>query len=188
MLVPTEEKYLPPYPEQIKGYGARGWCRCEQEERRRGAWGSDARPSPLPRCEFFIFALWAEMQEKEVPLYAIKRDGSLKQYRTVTFNGDGDLPSQGDLSNPNDRASVKGLEDQMISAFGGVVAEIKCKAGGGMVHLGSKMLRAEHVDALAAALAKHEVAAVNLGGNQLGPEGAAKLAEALKTNQTLKEL
>ena len=87
MLVPTEEERLPDYPEEIEGYGARGWCRCEQEERRRGAWGSDARLSPLPRCEFFIFALWAEMQEKVydwkvpgsgVPLYAIKRDGALK--------------------------------------------------------------------------------------------------------------
>ena len=50
------------------------------------------------------------------------------------------------------------------------------------------MLRAEHVDALAAALAKYEVAKVDLDSNQLGPEGAAKLAEALKTNTTLKVL
>ena len=123
-----------------------------------------------------------------MPLYGITRDGSLKQYPEVAFTGGSDLPSQGDLSNPDDRASVKGLEDQMISAFGGVVAEAKCKAGGGMVDLHWKMLRAEHVDALAAALAKYEVVEVRLNENQLGPEGAAKLAEALKTNTTLKVL
>ena len=189
MLVPTEEEEgLPRYPDEIEGYGARGWCRCEQEERRRDARGPDARQSPLPRCEFFIFSLWAEMQEKEVPLYGIKRDGSLTQYPEVEFTGFDDLPSQGALSNPDDRASVKGLEDQMISAFGGVVAEIMCKADGDKVYLFNKMLRDEHVDALAAALAKYEVAEVNLNGNQLGPEGAAKLAEALKTNTTLKVL
>ena len=188
MLVPTEEEKLYDYPDDIEGYGARGWCRCEGEERRRGARGPDARPSPLPRCEFFIFSLWAEMQEKAVPLYGIKRDGSLTQYPEVDFSGKKDLPSQGDLSNPDDRASVKGLEDQMISAFGGVVAEAKCKAGGWEVELNMKMLRAEHVNALAAALAKYEVPNVNLRGNQLGPEGAAKLAEALKTNTTLTRL
>ena len=126
-----------------------------------------------------------------MPLYGITRDGSLKQYPKVEFSGGSDLPSQGDLSNPDDRASVKGLEDQMISAFGGVVAEAKCKPEnweGGNVLLFCKMLRAEHVDALAAALAKYEVAKVDLDGNQLGPEGAAKLAEALKTNTTLKRL
>ena len=62
------------------------------------------------------------------------------------------------------------------------------KAGGAMVDLKYKMLRAEHVDALAAALAKYEVVEVNLNANQLGPEGAAKLAEALKTNTTLTSL
>ena len=84
MLVPTEEEEeLPQFPDMIAGYGARGWCRCEQEERRRGAWGPDTRLPPLPRCEYFIFSLWAEMQEKEVPLYGIKRDGSLKQYLSL---------------------------------------------------------------------------------------------------------
>ena len=35
---------------------------------------------------------------------------------------------------------------------------------------------------------KHQVAKLNLNSNQLGPEGGAKLAEALKTNTTLAEL
>ena len=39
-----------------------------------------------------------------------------------------------------------------------------------------------------AAVEKHQVAMLNLACNQLGPEGGAKLAEALKTNTTLTEL
>ena len=41
---------------------------------------------------------------------------------------------------------------------------------------------------LMAAVEKHQVAQLDLGGNQLGPEGGAKLAEALKTNTTLTRL
>ena len=39
-----------------------------------------------------------------------------------------------------------------------------------------------------AAVEKHQVAKLNLDANQLGPEGGAKLAEALKTNTSLKVL
>ena len=49
------------YPEDIPGYGERGWC----------------------RSEYFIFSLWAEMHGREVQLYAIKRDGRLHQYKKV---------------------------------------------------------------------------------------------------------
>ena len=89
------------------------------------------------------------------------------------------------------RDSVKAIEDKMISFFGNCLVEFKCKPENwdhGLVGLSGKMLRDEHVDALAAALAKYEVADVALNSNQLGPEGAAKLAEALKTNRTLKVL
>ena len=151
---------------------------------------------------YFIYSCWAETQGKVsgkeswngdgsgVPLYAIKKDGTLQQYPKVTVFKPDQMPSGGDFANPEaDRPNVKGIEDKMISFFGSKVVEVKCKpenGGGGEVRLSSKMLRAEHVDALAAALAKYEVARVNLNDNQLGPEGAAKLAEALKTNTTLK--
>ena len=39
-----------------------------------------------------------------------------------------------------------------------------------------------------AAVEKHQVAKLYLRGNQLGPEGGAKLAEALKTNTSLATL
>ena len=39
-----------------------------------------------------------------------------------------------------------------------------------------------------AAVNKYRVTKLGLGGNQLGPEGGAKLAEALKTNTTLTKL
>ena len=127
-----------------------------------------------------------------VPLYAIKKDGKLKQYPYNKVCSPDQMPSGGDFANPEaDRPNVKGIEDKMISFFGNKVVEIKCKPENwvdGEVNLTSKMLRDEHVDALAAALAKYEVAEVDLSANQLGPEGAAKLAEALKTNTTLKSL
>ena len=127
-----------------------------------------------------------------VPLYAIKKDGTLQQYPSVAVLKPEEMPSGGDFANPEaDRPNVKGLEDKMISFFGNCLVEAQCKPEnwrGEVVDLRGKMLRAEHVDALAAALAKYKVANVNLGGNQLGPEGAAKLAEALKTNTALTSL
>ena len=97
------------------------------------------------------------------------------------------MPSGGDLSNPKDKESVQGLEDKMIEAYGKSLVESKCKAGG-EVDLSSKMVRAVHVDALGEALAKFQVVVLNLDTNQLGAEGAKKLAGYLRSNQTLKTL
>ena len=110
MMVPTEEKDLEALdaysPGKIPHYGTRGWC----------------------RVEFFIFALWMAMLGRKVPLYAITRDGRLKQYPSVTYTGSlGDLPSDGALSNPNDAAAVKGLEETMIEAHGKGVVVHMCK-------------------------------------------------------------
>ena len=86
-------------------------------------------------------------------LYAIKRDGALHHYPKVQVLREADMPSGGDLSNPNDKALVKGLEDKMIDAYGTAIVEVKCKAAGGeMVELDSKMLRPQHVGALFAAV------------------------------------
>ena len=49
-------------------------------------------------------------------------------------------------------------------------------------------LRPQHVEPLMAAVNKYRVAKLSLNSNQLGPEGGAKLAEALKSNTSLKEL
>ena len=54
--------------------------------------------------------------------------------------------------------------------------------------LGAKMLRPQHVESLMAAVNKYRVAKLDVMSNQLGPEGGAKLAKALQTNRTLKEL
>ena len=99
MLVPTEEEelvYFSNVPEFIPGYGERGWC----------------------RCEYFIFTLAFELRGREVPLYAIQRDGALYQYpETKVFDAKA-MPSGGKLSNPADKACVQALEDKMIDAYG----------------------------------------------------------------------
>ena len=110
---------------------------------------------PRSRIEYFVFSLLAEMQGHEVQLYAIKRDGALNRYPEVKVGREEAMPSGGDLSNPNDQALVKDLEDKMIDAYGTALVEVKCKAGGGMVDLRCKMLRPQHVGALFAAVERY---------------------------------
>ena len=125
-------------------------------------------------------------REGEVPLYAILRGGGLNQYKKVVVFGEEYMPSGGALSNPDDQALVRSIEDAMIEAFGKAIVAPKCRAGaGGEVDLGNKMLRACHVDALVAAVEECKVAGLDLRMNQLGDEGAEKLAAALRTNTTL---
>ena len=126
------------------------------------------------------------MQGHEVQLYAIERDGGLNRYPKVEVLNEGHMPSGGDLSNPNDQSLVKGLEDKMINAYGTAIVEVKCKAAGGEeVDLNKKMLRPQHVGALFAAVERYQVTALDLSWNQLGAEGGALVAAALKTNTTL---
>ena len=144
---------------------------------------------PRSRIEYFVFSLLAEMRGQQVQLYAIKRDGALWRYPEVKVMFESNMPSGGALSNPNDQALVKGLEDKMIDAYGTAIVELKCKAaGGGKVNLVRKMLRPQHVGALFAAVGRYHVAELNLDSNQLGDEGGALVAAALKTNTTLIEL
>ena len=141
---------------------------------------------PRSRLEYFVFSLLAEMQGHTPQLYAIKRDGALNRYPQVMVYGEEDMPSGGALSNPNDKALVKGLEDKMIDAYGTALVEVKCKAAGGeKVDLSRKMLRPQHVGALFAAVERYQVARLSLQTNQLGAEGGALVAAALKTNTTL---
>ena len=126
------------------------------------------------------------MRGREAQLYGIQRDGSLKQYPYVEVDGNGDMPSQGALSNPADKALVQDLEDTMIEAYGKVIVELKCKAGaGGQVILECKMLRDCHVEALCEAVNKYEVEKLYLNGNQLGDAGAEAIAAMLRTNRSL---
>ena len=77
----------------------------------------------------------------------------------------------------------------MIDAYGTTIVEVKCKAAGGeKVNLMCKMLRPQHVGALFAAVERYQVAELDLDNNQLGAEGGALVAAALKTNTTLTEL
>ena len=123
-------------------------------------------------------------------LYAIKRDGALNCYPKFQVVGESFMPSGGALSNPNNKALVKGLEDKMIDAYGTALVEVKCKAArrGEKVRLDCKMLRPQHVGALFAAVERYRVTWLNLERNQLGAEGGALVAAALKTNTTLTEL
>ena len=150
---------------------------------------------PRSRIEYFVFSLLAEMQGHEVQLYAITRDGALRCFPEVEVLSEEDMPSGGDLSNAKDRALVKGLEDKMIDAYGTAIVELKCKApefkpwmGSEEVNLSGKMLRPQHVGALFAAVQRYRVAELDLTNNQLGAEGGALVAAALKTNTTLTEL
>ena len=146
--------------------------------------------APRSRIEYFVFSLLAEMRGHEVQLYAIQRDGALNRYPKVEVFSEEYMPSGGALSNPNDMALVKGLEDKMIDAYGTALVEVKCKAAPRLaeVWLNYKMLRPQHVGALFAAVERYQVAALNLSRNQLGAEGGALVAAALKTNTTLTEL
>ena len=144
---------------------------------------------PRSRIEYFVFSLLAEMQGQQVQLYAILRDGALNRYPEVKVLDEEGMPSGGALSNPNDQALVKGLEDKMIDAYGTALVEVKCKAAGGkIVDLRWKMLRPQHVGALFAAVERYQVTKLVLGTNQLGADGGALVAAALKTNTTLTEL
>ena len=141
------------------------------------------------RIEYFVYSLLAEMQEREVRLHAIQLDGTLNPYPQVKVVGEQYMPSGGDLSNPDDKALVKSLEDQMIEAYGNALVQAKCKAAGGeTVDLSAKMIRPVHVDALFAAVECYKVAVLKLDTNQLGATGAVKLAAALKTNATVTSL
>ena len=145
---------------------------------------------PRSRIEYFVFSLLAEMQGHEVQLYAITRDGALRCFPEVEVLSEEDMPSGGDLSNAKDRALVKGLEDKMIDAYDTAIVELKCKAArrGERMDLSCKMLRPQHVGALFAAVERYRVAELDLGSNQLGAEGGALVAAALKTNTTLTRL
>ena len=145
---------------------------------------------PRSRIEYFVFSLLAEMRGQQVQLYAIKRDGDLRRYPKVEVYGESCMPSGGALSNPNDQALVKGLEDKMIDAYGTALVELKCKAPDclGRVDLSCKMLRPQHVGALFAAVERYQVTKLVLSHNQLGAEGGALVAAALKTNTTLTKL
>ena len=77
-----------------------------------------------------MYSLLAEMQEREVRLHAILLDGTLNPYPQVKVIGERFMPSGGDLSNPDDKALVKRLEDKMIEAYGNALVEAKCKAAG----------------------------------------------------------
>ena len=122
------------------------------------------------------------MLGREAQLYAITRDGALNQYPNVAVFQEEQMPSGGALSNPNDKAVVQQLEDKMIEAYGKGLIVHKCKAGG-YVDLMRKMLRPVHVSALAQAVDEYSVAELDLGYNQLGAEGAARLAEALSSGK-----
>ena len=132
----------------------------------------------------------------KVPLYGIARDGSLQQYPKVDYTGDGDLPSDGILSNPNDATAVKHLEETMIEAHGKAIVVHACKkkAGSGervgrsdkWVNLDNKLLRGSCVPALAKAVNEHKVAELDLSQNQLAQgDGAARIVEMIQANPQL---
>ena len=99
------------------------------------------------------------------------------------------LPSQGALSNPNDKALVQALEDTIIDAYGKVLLESKCKAGaGGAVYAHASMIRDCHMEALCEAVNKYEVKKLILGTNMLEDAGAEAIAAMLRTNRSVTHL
>ena len=136
------------------------------------------------RCEYFVFSLWAEMLGSSVELYAITCDGLLHHYPKVKVVGAEFMPSGGALSNPKDKESVRKIENIMICEYGKAISVAKCKEGK-EVDLSAKMIRAEHVEALGAAVNEYKVISLNLNNNQLGAEGAKAIASLLEVNTTL---
>ena len=194
MLVPLEEEKLEGaatnYPNEIPGYGPRGWCRVEWSPPRLEPWSfrppsTDQRSGPCR--DRFIYALASEMRSREVELYAILRDGKLHQYPQVRVLDEKVMPSGGALSNEADRPLVRALEDKMIEVYGKVIVEVMCKPGG-VVNLSLKMLRPMHMEALGEAVARYGVKQLYLISNQLGAEGAKQLAAWLRGNETLEVL
>jgi len=198
MLVPTEEERLPNHPSRIPGYGSRGWCRVEYfifslaaEMRGRGLeYTNKGGVVPGTGAQLYGITLnGIKLKNEKARLFGIKRDGALRQYPKVVVEGNGDMPSQGALSNPNDKALVQALEDTMIEAYVPVIVELKCKAGaGGQVNLESKMIRDCHAEALCEAVNKYEVKKLHLPDNQLGDVGAQAIAAMLRTNRSLMSL
>ena len=174
MLVPTDEARVSArFPENIAGYGSRGWC----------------------RAEYFIFSLWSAIvgREGEVELYAASTDGELRRFKEVVFEGGAanDMPEQGDFSVEADRAVVKGLQDSMIRAFVPAVIRQKCEGKPKEVVLSSKMLLAEHVPVLVRQIeggALAECTYLRLGANSIGDEGAKALAAVLPSMSELERL
>lgn len=102
------------------------------------------------------------------------------------------MPSHGALSNPNDIAVIKELEDKMLEAFGNAVVTRACEAAGKTkkrkVNLEGKMIRLVHVPTLCTAVNTYRVRELNLPYNQLGPDGAKELARFLRVNTSLESL
>ena len=130
------------------------------------------------------------MQGTSVQLYAILKNGQLKQYPEVEVAFEEQLPSGGAFSVPGDTELVKDIEDEMIEAYGHAIIKRRCRAKdrSGAVDLKSKLLRPQHVESLMKAVKQHGVTWLNLEANQLGPEGGRMLAEALQTDTTLQAL
>ena len=114
---------------------------------------------------------------------AVEATGKTAEWPETTG---GDMPSEGEFTNPDDKSLVRALEDQMIEAYGKVIVETKCKAGaGGEVDLEAKMIRDCHVEALCEAVNKYGVKRLYLNRNQLGDAGADAIAAMLRTNRSL---
>ena len=174
MLVPTaEDEVTADWPEGIPDYGTRGWC----------------------RGEYFVFALSSAIRGRadEVELYAASTSGALKRFNQVDFQGGtaNDMPEQGAFSVEDDREKVKGLQDEMISAFGVAVIGQACAGKPKEVELSFKMLRAEHMPALVRQIeggALAECRELDLRANGIGDEGATALAAALPKMSGLQKL
>jgi hypothetical protein len=141
-----------------------------RRSRRRAGWC---------RAEYFVFSLWSAIigSVSNVQLYAAATDGTLKPFKSVEFDGYGDMPEQGDFSVETDRATVKGLQEQMIAAFGHVAIRQACEGATDVLDLNYKMLQDQHVPTLAEAVkAVPSVKWLYLGFNQMTDISA--LAEA----------
>lgn len=137
MLVPTEETSLRvSYPNEIPQYGTRGWC----------------------RIEYFIFALLSEMADRngKAEMYAAARDGKLKRFSDISFDGGAasDMPDQGAFSVESDREIVRGLQNDIIKAFGHAMICQACKdVTQTRLHLNGKMLQDQHMSTLCSSMA-----------------------------------
>ena len=188
MLIVTDLESIMPgdygKPNRIRGYGDRGWC----------------------RIELFIFGLLAEMVGKgeDIQLYVIgdkeqTRRGPIWGFEHVRgFEIDGrhhkGLPSEGELSNPNDREVVKGIEDKLIDASGFGIVEHLCQVAGAeapgrrMVLFNWQILRPMHMETVIVAAYKYGVEKLWFmtyrGDDEAKEAGGLELAKALMAHQS----
>ena len=132
-------------PGELPIYGKRAWC----------------------RVEWYVFALWAEMNgakprvrgdrmdtsAEQVQLYAVSLAGKLFPFDEVFINDEKSLPATADLSEETDRAHILCLQEEMIDVYVPTIIRNLCAGGTGVeLNMANRMLSDNNMSKLLDAL------------------------------------